>query len=117
MSRATFRCYYATQPGSRPDCQLTAAAQVGTVPLCPSCLARRSTLGKGQPVRPLPAAPPTNPLELIVDAAQQLHTAERTLHAAVIPARQHGQSWTAIGDTLQITRQAAQQRFREAATT
>jgi hypothetical protein len=41
----------------------------------------------------------------------RLAAADTEITAAVIRARQHGHSWTAIATTLGITRQAAQQRF------
>jgi hypothetical protein len=108
-------CYYATHPDARPTCQLTATAAVGGLYLCPDCLARRSTLGKGQPVRPLPAPAgedyPSRPLDRIVVAAARLHQAEQALTAAVRRARERGHSWTEIGERLTITRQAAHQRF------
>jgi hypothetical protein len=111
------RCHYADNPGLRPDRRLTATAQIGPIPLCPSCLQRRSTLGKGQPVRPLPAGQPAagfDPLAWVTQAHTQLRTAEHNLAAAVLRARQHGHSWAANAERLGITRQAAQQRFREA---
>lgn len=111
---ATRDCYYATHPDARPTCQLTATAALGRVYLCPDCLARRSTLGKGQPVRQLPAPAedyPSRPLDQIVVAAARLHHAEQALTAAVHRARGRGHSWTEIGQRLTITRQAAHQRF------
>jgi len=44
-------------------------------------------------------------------AQTRLRGAEAELAAAVIRARQTGQSWTAIGASLGIIRQAAPQRF------
>jgi hypothetical protein len=115
---AALRCYYADQPTARPDCRLTATARVGRTPLCPSCLVLRSTLGKGEPVRPLPTpggVDKTDPLDRIAQAAAELRAAEHALAGAVHRARQRGYSWTLIGQRLHITRQAAQQRFKEAA--
>jgi hypothetical protein len=114
------RCFYADRPTARPDCQLTATATVGRIPLCSSCLARRSTLGKGQPVRPLPTGGDphqVDPLDWIDEAAAELRVADDTLRAAVHRARQRGHSWTLIGQRLNITRQAAQQRFHQATRT
>lgn len=109
------RCYYAPDPKARPGCQLTATVRVGSIPLCGSCADRRSTLGKGQPVRPLTATTGTiDPLDWVAEANTDLHDARRTLAAAVLRAHQHGHSWAAIADRLGTTRQAAQQRFREA---
>jgi hypothetical protein len=108
------RCRYATEPGTRPDCQLTAVVRRGRVALCASCDALRSTLGKGQAPARLPAAPPIGPLDWVTQAQAQLRAAEAELAAAVIRARQAGQTWTAIGASLGITRQAAQQRFDHA---
>jgi len=47
----------------------------------------------------------------ILTARQNLLDAEGELRAAVRAARQAGDSWTVIGAALDITRQAAQQRF------
>lgn len=104
-------CHYAADPAARPCCQLTAVVRRGGIPLCASCDARRSTLGKGQPAAWLPASPPVDPLEWITTARARLRAAEADLAAAAARARQHGHSWAAIGDRLGITRQAAQQRF------
>ncbi len=41
------QCHYAADPVRRPGCQVTAVVRRGTVPLCASCDALRSTLGKG----------------------------------------------------------------------
>lgn len=117
---AGLRCYYAHQPGARPDCRLGATARVGRTPLCSSCLARRSTLGKGQRVRRLSTGGGEDAIDVlswISEAAAELRTAEHGLAGAVHRARQRGHSWAAIGQRLQITRQAAQQRFKEAAMT
>ncbi len=108
------RCRYATEPGARPDCQVTAVVRRGRVALCASRDALRSTLGKGQAAAQLPAAPPIDPLHWVTQAQAQLRAAEAELAATVIRARQAGQSWTAIGASLGTTRQAAQQRFGHA---
>ena len=47
----------------------------------------------------------------ILAARRGLVSAEQELHDAVRAARQAGDSWTVIGAALDITRQAAQQRF------
>ncbi len=47
----------------------------------------------------------------ILAARTALADAEEELHAAVHAAREAGDSWTVIGAALDITRQAAQQRF------
>lgn len=104
-------CHYATSPASRPGCQLTAVVRRGTVPLCASCDALRSTLGKGQPSTPIPAPAPARVLDWVGQAHARVLDTEAELTAAVTRARQHGHSWAAIAARLHITRQAAQQRF------
>lgn len=47
----------------------------------------------------------------IITARAARDDADRQLHDAVNAARQAGDSWTTIGAALDITRQAAQQRF------
>lgn len=47
----------------------------------------------------------------ILAAKNGLAVAEQELRDAVRAARQAGDSWTVIGAALDITRQAAQQRF------
>jgi hypothetical protein len=106
------RCHHAADPLTRPDCQLTAAIRYRPIALCPSCDQRRSTLGKGQAGQPLPAIPNIDIAHWINQAHQDLHTAEATLRATVTRARTQGLPWSAIGDLLGISRQAAQQRFR-----
>ncbi|MDC5697275.1 hypothetical protein OO014_08395 [Intrasporangium calvum] len=49
----------------------------------------------------------------ILGARRSLAAAEQELRDAVRAARQAGDSWTVIGAALDITRQAAQQRFGE----
>jgi hypothetical protein len=110
------RCHYAADPAARPHCTLTATIRLGTVPLCPSCMAGRSSLGKGQTSVTLPAGPVIDVLDWIGTAQQQAATAERNLAAAVTRARQNGHPWSVIGARLGITRQAAQQRFTMATT-
>jgi hypothetical protein len=104
-------CHYATRLAARPGCQATAVLCRGGVALCASCDTRRSTLGKGQPAAPLPAAPPDSLLDWITQASARLLSAQAELAAAAARARQHGHSWAAIGTRLGISRQAAQQRF------
>jgi len=108
----TRRCYYASDPTGRPDCQLTAVVRYGMIALCADCRQRRSTLGKGQPAEPVNPGRPVDVLDWVRDADTDLRRTERLLVAAVTRARQHGHSWTAIGQRLGVTRQAAQQRFR-----
>lgn len=50
-------------------------------------------------------------LELIQLTAQAKVEMDALLHFSVIAARNAGQSWEAIGSALNMTRQAAQQRF------
>jgi hypothetical protein len=107
------RCLYADQPTTRPHCQLTATVRYGTAALCPDCDARRSTLGKGVTPRRLPNPQPVDILHWIAQADEQTHQAHIQLRAAVQRARAQHHSWTAIGATLHITRQAAQQRFKQ----
>ncbi len=104
------RCLYAYSPADRPNCQLLAAVAYGTISLCTACKERRSTLGKGQASRQLPVREP-DPLNLLAEAYTQVVTATEQLNSAVIRARQHHATWTAIATVLGITRQAAQQRF------
>jgi len=104
-------CYYADDPVNRPECTLTATIAFGTIALCPSCQARRSSLGKGQPPRPLATSPQLDVLAWITTAHEQTENAERHLTAAVTRARQTGASRSAIGTQLGTSRQAAQQRF------
>lgn len=104
-------CYYAGDPERRPRCTLTATLEIGTVKLCPSCNAARSTLGKGETTTPLPVSPALDVLGWVATAHQQTRAANDTLAAAVTRARQTGASWTAIGNQLGLTRQGAQQRF------
>jgi hypothetical protein len=105
-------CHYATDPARRPGCQVTAVLRRGKVPLCASCDALRSTLGKGQPATAIPAPrAPACLLDWIGQAHARLADAESEVTAAVTRARLHGHSWAAIAGRLGISRQAAQQRF------
>jgi hypothetical protein len=110
------RCHYAGDPAARPHCTLTATIRLGTVTLCPSCHARRSSPGKGEPPAALPPGPLIDVLDWISTARQQAAAAGRNLAAAVTRARQAGHPWSAIGTQLGISRQAAQQRFTTATT-
>lgn len=107
------RCVNAHRTTQRPHCQLTATVRYGTVALCPDCDTRRSTLGKGATGRPLPASTPFDVLDWLTQAERQLHQAHTELAAAARRARDQGHSWTAIGAALNITKQAAHQRFRQ----
>ncbi len=105
-------CLYAADPARRPGCQVTAVVRRGTVPLCASCDALRSSVGKGQPGTAIPAPPgPASLLDWISQAHARLADAEAEVAAAVTRARQHSHSWAAIAGRLGTTRQAAQQRF------
>jgi hypothetical protein len=107
---AVLHCHYATDPAARPCCEVNAVLRRGDVALCASCDARRSSLGKGEPAAWLPAAPPADLLHWVATTQTRLRDAQAELAAAAHRARQHGHSWQAIGATLGITRQAAQQR-------
>jgi hypothetical protein len=104
-------CHYAADPASRPGCQVTAVVRRGPIPLCGSCDALRSTLGKGQPATPIPVTGKVSILDWIGHAHTRLLDAEAEVTAAVTRARQHGHSWAAVATRLGITRQAAQQRY------
>jgi hypothetical protein len=58
--------------------------------------------------------PYTGPTELIEHAASLARHAEWLLSRAVVHGRAQARSWEAIGEALDITRQAAHERFREA---
>jgi hypothetical protein len=107
-------CHYADDPTRRPQCTLTAAVQLGTLALCQPCATRRSSVGKGQSSVPLPAGPQLDVLAWIGAAHQHANAADRTLAAAVTRARQAGHPWSDIGAQLEVSRQAAQQRFARA---
>ena len=53
------------------------------------------------------------PFRRILAARRALAVAEQELRDAVHAAREAGNSWTVIGAALEITRQAAQQRYRD----
>jgi hypothetical protein len=108
---AAIRCRYATDPGRRPHCTLTAEIMLGPTPLCGTCAKARSTLGKGTAPRPLPPGPALDILSWIADADAATRQAQRNLAAAVTRARSRGHTWTQIAGQLGITRQAAHQRF------
>ena len=108
------RCHYADDPARRPRCTLTGTVAFGTLALCPSCAARRSTVGKGQPAVALPTGPTLDVLAWIRAAHHCANAADRSLTAAITRARQAGQPWSAIGAQLGMSRQAAQQRFTRA---
>lgn len=107
------RCLYATEPATRPRCQLVAVVRYGHIALCASCDQQRSTLGKGRSPTRLNAPADLNVLDWIDQAHRDLRTAEHDLAAAVHRARQQGQPWSAIGIALRVSRQAAQQRFAD----
>lgn len=64
-------------------------------------------------------APSTHPAQdaaafrRILAARRALAAAEQELRDAVHAAREAANSWTVIGAALEITRQAAQQRYRD----
>jgi hypothetical protein len=109
--RAAVCCHYAAEPALRPHCTLTAEIRIGTVALCRSCAAARSTLGKGMAAVPLPPGPVVDILDWVADADAAARQARRDLAAAVTRARNRGCTWTQIAGRLGITRQAAWQRF------
>jgi hypothetical protein len=51
------------------------------------------------------------PLRRVVAASDELDRAREHLHHEVTAAHESGLSWTVIGATLGISRQAARQRF------
>lgn len=106
-------CYYAADPQRRPHCTLTAERRFGTTLLCTSCAGQRSTLGKGQPAARLADRGPVNVLDWITSAHADTIQAHNDLAAAITRARTQGHTWTAIAAPLNITRQAAQQRFTQ----
>jgi len=110
MTTGPSRCIYALRPADRPGCQIAATVTYGGIELCSACDAQRSTLGKGQAGRRLPATEP-DPIALLADARLHLIDAHEQLQAAVIRARQHHATWVSIARVLGTTRQAAQQRF------
>lgn len=50
-------------------------------------------------------------LEAVGDAACMIAGAERLMQTRVDMARRHGRTWQEIGDSIGVTRQAAQQRY------
>lgn len=60
---------------------------------------------------PLADRPGAQVEQSLAAATHLVDTAERTLHLFVDEAREAGMTWAAIGETLGITRQAAQKRF------
>jgi hypothetical protein len=105
------RCYYAGDPTRRPDCEGWATTAYGPVALCPSCDARRSTVGKGVVARSLVTGASWSALETVEAAVGRLRAAEDQLVDAVVSARRLGHSWSELGNALGVSRQAAQQRF------
>ena len=105
------RCHYATDPATRPHCELAAVVRYGRTPLYASCDQQRSTLGKGLTPTRLNTSTDLDVLTWIGQAQRDLHTAEHDLTGAVARARQQGQPWSAIGTALHISRQGAQQRY------
>ena len=110
MTTGPALCIYVLRPADRPGCQLTATVTYGGIALCSACDTQRSSLGKGQAGRRLRDTEP-DPIALLADAHLHLIDAHEQLKAAVIRARQHHTTWTAIASVLGTTRQAAQQRF------
>lgn len=103
-------CYYAARPNQRPDCDGLAVVAYGPTALCAACDARRSAVGRTHAARELPGAE----LARLGDAAGRLAEAQAALNAAASEARTAGASWAQIGDAAGVTRQAAQQRWRQA---
>jgi hypothetical protein len=100
-------CHYAA---ARPDCQALATIRYGQVALCARCDQRRSTAGKGTPPVRLPDPHALLQVAAAKDACQQ---ATAALGDAVTRARQAGHPWSTVAAILNVTRQAAQQRFRQ----
>lgn len=113
LDAAPVRCANAHRPTHRPHCQLTAVVRYGEVALCADCDTRRSTLGKASTARPLPPSSPIDVLDWLTQAERHLRQTHTELAAAATRARSQGHSWAAIGAALNITKQAAQQRFRQ----
>jgi len=109
-SQAAVACHYAGDPARRPHCTLTAEITLGTVTLCGSCAAARSTLGKGTVPAPLPPGPLTGVLDWVADASAAARQAQLSLSAAVTRARSRGCTRTQIASRPGVTRQAARQR-------
>lgn len=113
LDAGPIRCACAGRPAQRAHCQLTAVVRYGAVALCADCDTRRSTVGKAMRPHQLPAQEPLDVLARIAQAHDQTRQAHTELAAAVTRARTNGHSWNTIGAELKITRQAAQQRFRQ----
>ncbi len=108
---APVRCYYAAEPARRPRCTLAAEVMAGPIPLCGSCAAARSTLGKAGPLVPLPPGPPPDVLAWISQAHAAVGNANGTWPR---PSPEHAPAGTAgprSHASPASTRQAAQQRF------
>lgn len=110
---AGLRCHYAQHPTNpqRPRCQETAVVAYGPIALCASCDQMRSAVGRTHAPRRLPGAQ----LAALIDAARAQAQAETDVAAAVGLARAAGASWGHIGDAVGVSRQAAQQRWRNVA--
>jgi hypothetical protein len=107
-------CHYRNDP-RRPDCEGAAVVAYGRTPLCESCDLRRSTLGKGLVRRLLlPAGSQCDALQAVAEARLRVVSAEEALALAVAQARGRGCSWSELGRALNVTRQAAQQRYSAA---
>lgn len=108
---AANRCYYdgAVHRQQRPHCQGVAVVAYGPTLLCATCDLMRSAVGKGTAPRPVPGAE----LAQLRDAAHTAAQADRLLDDAAHAARHAGASWTQIADAVGVTRQAAQQRWRQ----
>jgi biotin operon repressor len=52
-------------------------------------------------------------LDVVRQAAHDADQSQARLRKAVADARSHGDSWQQLGDVLGISRQAAQQRFKD----
>ncbi|MGH9062129.1 MAG: hypothetical protein ACRDZY_21830 [Acidimicrobiales bacterium] len=106
---ASLACYYAdaSRQPPRPHCKRVAVVAYGTIALCRSCDQMRSAVGRTHSARPLPGAQ----LHQLITAARAVGDAERHVADAVRQAREAGASWAQIGDALDISRQAAQQRW------
>ncbi len=82
----------------------------GPTALCAACDDRRSAVGRAHAPRRLPGAE----LVRLGDATRRLADAAAALDEAASDARRAGASWAQIGDAAGLTRQAAQQRWRQA---
>jgi hypothetical protein len=104
-------CAYAYRDAQRPHCELTPAVRYANMTLCADCATRRSSLGKGETGQHLAPGRPPDLLAWVSEADERLARAHAELAAAVRRTRTRGHSWAAIGAALNISRQAAQQRF------